>query len=164
LSPPQAGAGSAARPVPRLRFAPACDSAVFPTYWTQRTSGLDTSGLADDACGSKPTKVHQMTERSPIVVLILFCVTFGIYPIYWFIKTREEMVNLGADIPNWILLFVPILNLLWIYKYCQGVEKVTKGEQAAMMTLIFFLILGPIGAFIVQGKFNEIGGGAKSSV
>ena len=99
-----------------------------------------------------------MTKRNPIVVFILAGVTFGIYGLYWLIKTREEMVNLGADIPPWIFALIPVLNLLFIWKYCQGIEKVTNGDASAVTMLILFMI--GIGVFVAQGKFNEVGGGA----
>lgn len=101
-----------------------------------------------------------MIERSPIVVLLLGAFTGGIYSLIWYVKTKDEMVSRGADIPTAWYLIIPILNLLWLWKWGQGVEKVTNGEMSAVVALILLIMLGPIGMFVVQGKFNAVAGGA----
>ncbi len=97
-----------------------------------------------------------MEQRSPAVVFILFCITFGIYPIIWFVKTKDEMNTQGAEIPTAWMMIIPILNLLWIWKYCQGVEKVTRQGMGAAMAFLMLAFLGPIGAFLIQGNFNKV--------
>lgn len=97
-----------------------------------------------------------MTERNPIVVLALFCITFGIYPLIWFFQTSNEMTNMGAELPTPWLMFVPIVNLYFLWKWAEGVEKVTNGEQQAIMTLVVLFVFSPVGAFLVQQKFNAI--------
>ncbi|NBU33013.1 DUF4234 domain-containing protein [bacterium] len=66
-----------------------------------------------------------MKKRSPVAVLLLPFVTFGIYSIYWLVKTKGEMKALGADIPTAWLIIVPLVNFWWYWKYCKGVEQVT---------------------------------------
>jgi len=94
-----------------------------------------------------------MTQRNPIVVFLLAAIT-GIYGLYWLIKTTEEMnAKYNTGIPPWWHLLIPILNLLWLYKYWNGVQKVTG------MSWIIGFLLGPIGMFLAQGKFNSLGAG-----
>ena len=40
-----------------------------------------------------------MTKRSVAMVVILSCVTFGIYALIWYVKTKNEMNARGAAIP-----------------------------------------------------------------
>jgi hypothetical protein len=96
-----------------------------------------------------------MTERNPIVVLLLGCITFGIYPLIWMVSTKDEMVQQGAEIPTAWLLLVPIISLIWTWKWCQGVEHVTRGETSAVVALLMMAFLGPIGMFVIQGAFNK---------
>ena len=97
-----------------------------------------------------------MTKRGPASVLLLTLVTFGIYSIFWYSGTRNEMVARGAKIPGiWFMLF-PILSLIFVWKWCQGVEKVTNGSTSAVAALLLILFLSVIGMAIVQGAFNKI--------
>jgi hypothetical protein len=76
---------------------------------------------------------------------------------YWFYKTAEDMNSkFQAGLPSFFMILIPILNILWLWKWCQAVEKVTKGGTSAVMALVFLLFLGPIGAMLIQNKFNEL--------
>lgn len=96
-----------------------------------------------------------MKKRNPIAVFALPFVTFGIYSIYWFVKTKGEMVELGADIPTAWLLIVPIVNIWWMWKYSQGVEKVTGAKLSGVLAFVLLWLLGNIGQAIVQDSFNN---------
>lgn len=96
-----------------------------------------------------------MKHRNPIAVALLPFVTLGIYGIYWEVKTKGEMVALGADIPTAWLLIVPFVNIWWLWKYSQGVEKVTGGKLSGVLAFILLWLLGSIGAAIVQDSFNN---------
>ena len=97
-----------------------------------------------------------MTKKSPFTVLLLSCITCGIYQIVWMVKAKGEMTARGADIPTSWLMLVPIANMLYTWKWCQGVEHVTKGAQSAVTTLILLFFLGPVAPMMIQGKFNEV--------
>ncbi len=97
-----------------------------------------------------------MTKRSPAAVFFLPIITFGIYSLVWYVKTKDEMVAKGADIPSFFLMFLPIANFIWLWKYCQGVEHVTGGKMSAGSAFGMMLALGVIGMAMIQGKFNEV--------
>ena len=98
-----------------------------------------------------------MKNRSPLAVVLLTIVTFGIYGIYWEVSTKVEMVEKGADIPTAWLIIIPIANLYWAYKYCMGVEKVSNGKMSGVMALVLMLVLGVVGMAIIQDTFNKLG-------
>jgi hypothetical protein len=98
----------------------------------------------------------KMEKRSPIAVFLLPLVTFGIYGLVWFYKTKEEMVSKGAEIPTFILVFIPIISLFWLWKYCLGVEKVTGGETSAAVAFLLLFFLGTIGMALLQSNFNKV--------
>jgi hypothetical protein len=97
-----------------------------------------------------------MKQRSPAAVFFLSLITFGIYAIVWQVKTKGELNRLGADIPTAWLLIVPLANLYWAWKYCTGVEQVTKGQISAVLALILMLLLSIVGLAILQSEFNKL--------
>ena len=96
-----------------------------------------------------------MKQRNPIAVALLPFVTFGIYGLVWQVKTKDEMNQLGADIPTAWLIIVPIVNLYWLWKYSEGVEKVTNGTVSAILAFVLQFLLGSIGEAILQNEFNK---------
>lgn len=97
-----------------------------------------------------------MKKRSPVAVLLLPFVTFGIYSIYWAVSTKIEMNKLGTKIPTAWLLIVPLVNIWWLWKYSEGVEQVTKEKMSGVMAFVLMFLLGCIGQAIVQNDFNKI--------
>lgn len=96
-----------------------------------------------------------MTQRSPIAVFFLPLITLGIYGLVWFVKTKDEMNSAGAEIPTAWLLIVPIANIYWIWKYCEGVGKVTRDDLSPIVALLLLVFLGSIGMAVVQSSLNK---------
>jgi hypothetical protein len=63
--------------------------------------------------------------------------------------------ELGADIPSFILFFIPIVNIFWLYNYTEGWAYVTKKDNVIIYFILFFFI-GIIMPYIVQKDLNEI--------
>ncbi len=97
-----------------------------------------------------------MIKRSPVAVLLLPVITFGIYTIVWYVKTKGEMNAKGATIPTAWLLIVPIAGFFWLWKFGEGVEMVTKGAMTGVVAFLLTLFLGSIGGAIVQNEFNKV--------
>lgn len=97
-----------------------------------------------------------MKQRNPLTVFFLSLITLGIYAIVWQVQTKTELKKLGADIPTAWLIIVPLANLYWIWKYSQGVEKVSNGKISAVLTLILLLLLSIVGVAILQSEFNGL--------
>jgi hypothetical protein len=95
-----------------------------------------------------------MKQRSPIAVFFLTLITFGIYGLVWQVKTKNEMNALGADIPTAWLLIIPFVNYYWLWKYSQGVEKVTNGKLSGVLAFVLLFLVGVIGMAIIQNEFN----------
>ena len=96
-----------------------------------------------------------MNKRSVAAVIILSIITLGIYAIVWFVKTKNEMVEQGADIPTAWLLIVPIASIYWMWKWAGGVEHVTRGKFSQAIGFILVFLLGIIGMAIVQDALNK---------
>jgi len=94
-------------------------------------------------------------KRSILKVYVLGIITLGIYFLYWLVKTKNELNELGAQIPTAWLIIIPIANWYWLYKYAEGFAKVTKKESAILWFLLFFFV-GIIMPAIVQSELNRI--------
>jgi hypothetical protein len=104
-----------------------------------------------------------MKQRNIAAVLFLTLFTFGIYGIVWAVKTKNEMNKLGAQIPTAWLIIIPLVNIWWMWKYSEGVEKVTGGKLSTVMAFVLWFLLGIIGMMIIQYEFNK-GGSAAPAV
>lgn len=96
-----------------------------------------------------------MQKRSVAAVIILTIITLGIYGIVWFVKTKNEMVQNGADIPTAWLIIVPIASIYWMWKWAGGVEHVTRGKFSQAVAFILVFLLGLIGMAIIQDSLNK---------
>lgn len=97
-----------------------------------------------------------MKQRSPVAVILLPFVTFGIYSIYWLVSTKIEMTKLGAKIPTAWLIIVPLANIWWYWKYSEGVDSITNNKISNVIAFILLLLLGFIGQAIIQDSFNNV--------
>jgi hypothetical protein len=96
-----------------------------------------------------------VTKRSVAAVVVLSLFTCGIYLLVWLVKTKREMVRAGADIPTTWLLLVPIANIWQIWKWCGGVEHVTRGRLTQPVAFLIRVFLHVIGVAIIQAELNK---------
>ena len=98
-----------------------------------------------------------MKHRSPVAVLLLPIITFGIYSLVWLVKTKGEMNKLvDPNVPTAWLLVVPIANFVFLWKFGKAVTQVTKGAAGQGTAFALLLLLGPIGQAIVQSWLNKV--------
>jgi hypothetical protein len=108
--------------------------------------------------GQKPYNTSALEVRDPSQVLLFSIISLGFYGIYWLVKTKDEMNELGASIPTGWLLIIPIANFYWLWEYYKAVEYVTRGERSVGELFVFHLL--PIGMFFnmhsIQNILNNI--------
>jgi Domain of unknown function (DUF4234) len=97
-----------------------------------------------------------MKKRSPIAVFLLSVVTFGIYSLYWLVKTKGEMNEKGAKIPTAWLIIIPFVSIWWLWKYSEGVEMVTGQKMSGILSFILLWLLSFVGEAIIQDSFNNV--------
>ena len=97
-----------------------------------------------------------MKNRSVGIVVLLTLITFGIYGIVWFVKTKNEMnKTYGTEIPSAIMMIIPVISIIWMWKWAGGVEKATNGKQSQTMAFVLVFLLSVIGMAIIQSEFNK---------
>ncbi|MDO8240495.1 MAG: DUF4234 domain-containing protein [Candidatus Moranbacteria bacterium] len=95
-------------------------------------------------------------HRNIFLVYIFSFITFGIYALYWMVSTKNEINRLGANIPTAWLLIIPIANLYWAYKYCEGFAKFVKKDDNTILWFILYILIGIIMPAIVQSELNTL--------
>jgi hypothetical protein len=99
-------------------------------------------------------------HRNMLVQVILFMITFGIYGIYWFYVTTDEMKHLvnDPDISPGLLTFltlIPILNLYALYKYSDLFEEISDSHFNRWILFILWIVFCPAVWAIVQLDLNQ---------
>jgi len=94
-------------------------------------------------------------KRNPVAVLLLPIITLGIYGIVWYVRTKNEMNSLGAQIPTAWLIIIPFVNIWWLWQWCKGVELATKGTMNVGLAFVLMILLGCIGSAIIQTNLNK---------
>jgi len=95
-------------------------------------------------------------HRNIFLVYLFSIITFGIYAIYWLVSTKNEINSLGGEVPTGWLIIIPIVNLYWIYKYCEGFAEKVKQDNNTILWFILFILVGFIMPAIVQLQLNKL--------
>ena len=68
----------------------------------------------------------------------------------------ENINSLGAKIPTAWLLIIPIANIYWVYKYCEGFAQHVKKDNNGLVWFIVYLLVGFVMPAIVQSELNKL--------
>ena len=92
-------------------------------------------------------------HRSGAAVFWLPLITFGIYSIVWFAKTRGDMTRNGAKAMSTWWLLVPFAFFWYFWSLSRAIDEVTGAGRGANYALL--LLLGWIGQAFVQARINR---------
>ncbi len=104
----------------------------------------------------KTTNQGIIKKRNIFLIYILSILTLGIYFIYWLVSTKNEINKSEAKIPTAWLLILPIINLYWLYKYCNGFAKLKKSNITISLFLLSIISLGILMPIIIQLGLNKL--------
>ena len=103
-------------------------------------------------------------HRNIFLVYLFSFITFGIYAIYWTVSTKNEFNRLGAHIPTAWLIIIPIANIYWMYKYCEGFAQNVKKDNNTILWFLVDFLVGIVMPAIVQSELNKIADSSTSPV
>jgi hypothetical protein len=95
--------------------------------------------------------VH-LQRRSPAAVFFLPLITFGIYSIVWYAKTRGEVNANGARVITTWWTLCPFGLFWYLWSLAKGINNATGLGIGGNYALL--LLLGGIGQAIVQARMN----------
>lgn len=99
-------------------------------------------------------------NRNMVAQIGLMIITLGLYSIYWFYSTSEELKYLGKDQNAspalWtVLLFIPFGCFYSWFKYTELYEKVSSDKLNMWILFILWIVFCPAVWFIVQTELNK---------
>jgi hypothetical protein len=123
--------------------------------------GTATGGQAASvpAASGGAIRTDHIKHRNMIMQVVLAIVTLGIYTIYWYYVTLEEMQKAngkteGAGI--WTLLsIIPIANLFAQWHYSFEYAEFNGGKYPGIAIFILWIVFAPVVWFLVQTDLNR---------
>jgi len=105
--------------------------------------------------------MNQIKYRDMILQVLLMIITFGLYSIYWFYQTAQELKIVAKDeraFPGlWtILIFIPFGLFYSYYKYSELYAKVSSGKINMWLVYVLWIFFSPAVWFLVQMDLNSI--------
>lgn len=109
------------------------------------------------------------TNRSVVVVIVLTIVTCGLYSLYWYWKTMNEMYNAGgrslgnlSPAIQFVLMFLYVGGVVFAINADDNINAVKqqRGLTAADNKIIYILlaVIFPIALLaLVQNEMNQLG-------
>ena len=98
----------------------------------------------------------KIKKRNIVLIYFLSFITFGIYSIYWLVKTKKELNSLGGKIPTAWLIIIPIANLYFIYKYAEAFSVKIKKDNNAPLWFLVFALFNIVMIALVQSELNKL--------
>jgi cytochrome bd-type quinol oxidase subunit 2 len=94
-----------------------------------------------------------MKQRSPVTVIILTLITFGIYALVWHVQTKDELnAAYGTKVPTAWLILVPFVGAIyWLWKWSEASERATGMSGVTAFLLLFVPV---VGVAVMVSKFN----------
>ena len=97
-----------------------------------------------------------MEKRSLAKMALLMLVTLGIYNLYWFVVTKDEMNKMGAKVPTAWILLIPFVGVYYFYyKYAEAFSKYVNKNNSPIAYFALMCVLPVVSTFIFQNYINE---------
>jgi magnesium-transporting ATPase (P-type) len=102
-------------------------------------------------------------RRNLLLMVLLMLVTLGIYGIYWYYQTSEELIRATGDKSSnpliWtLLLFIPPIHVLSFWFYAQAFGRFSNEKTPTWLIFLLFAFLPFIAWIPVQLELNEAAG------
>jgi len=101
-----------------------------------------------------------LRERNIFGQFIVFFLTLGLYAIYWFYSTLDEMTryqNVRTESVLWtVLTLIPIIHLFGWWKHASTFDKLTDGRYPSLLMWILGVFITPVYWIVVQIELNAM--------
>ncbi|MCR5350611.1 MAG: DUF4234 domain-containing protein [Acholeplasmatales bacterium] len=105
-----------------------------------------------------------MTKRSIVTFILLSLFTCGIYSLYWYYVTTEELNKCETSTPsiqNFIVAFLlgiitcGIYTIYWEYKFYSKFDKLYGTNNAVLYLILSILGFSIVSTALIQNSINE---------
>ncbi|HIF44216.1 MAG TPA: DUF4234 domain-containing protein [Dehalococcoidia bacterium] len=108
-------------------------------------------------------KTDHIKKRNMIMQIFLMVITLGIYAIYWFYSTLNELHiangNDGGALLWTILALIPLLNLFAYWHYSSEFSKFNDGKYPSIVVFVAWVLFSPLVWLLVQIDLNKAADG-----
>ncbi len=112
-------------------------------------------------------RTDHIKTRNLLMQVGLYIITLGIYGVYWYYSTLNELhiANGKAEGAGlWtVLLFVPILNLFALWHFSAEVGSFTGDKYPGFLLFILWIVFAPVVWLLVQLELNKAAKGLVSN-
>lgn len=108
-------------------------------------------------------KTDHIKKRNMIMQIVLMVITLGIYAIYWYYSTLQELhtansKNEGALLWT-ILALIPLINLFAYWHYSSEFATFNSGKYPTIVVFIAWIVFSPLVWLLVQLDLNKAADG-----
>ena len=108
--------------------------------------------------GSAKTTYH-IKHRNMVMQVVLVIMTLGIYALYWFYVTLDELHKANGNSEGsglWtILSLVPIIQYFAYWHYANAYTEFVDEKYPALVISIIWVVFSPAVWFLVQSDLNK---------
>ena len=101
-----------------------------------------------------------MTRRNVLMVPILLVITFGIYGLYWYYTTSDQLIRHNKSDENpfvWLLFaLIPIVNMVAVWKHSQAIQIMSGNKVNGVALFVIWIILPPVAMVWSQSEMNKL--------
>ncbi len=101
-------------------------------------------------------------RRSLIFQIIVFFLTFGLYSLYWYYSTLDEMTKLEGKRTEallWtILIVIPIISFFAMWKHSVAADHAFEKTYPAVLLFVLWIFISPVVWILLQIELNRIAG------
>ena len=101
-------------------------------------------------------------RRSLLFQFIVYILTFGLYSLYWYYSTLDEMTKLKGkrvEALLWtVLMIVPIANFFAIWKHSAAADDAFEKTYPTVLLFVLWIFVSPVVWILLQIELNRIAG------
>ena len=101
-------------------------------------------------------------RRNMLFQFVMYIITFGLYGMYWYYSTLEEMTKFQGEKTEsviWtILMFIPLANLFAMWKHASVSAKFTEGTYHPVLLMMVWIFVSPVVWILMQIELNRVAG------
>ena len=104
----------------------------------------------------------KLKQRSIGMMIVLYLFTFGIYPIYWYIKFQMELKEKTGEgfggLAHFLLTIVTfgIYAIYWQYAAGKRLAKLGATDNSVIYLIFCFVALSWLNPFMMQSQANKL--------
>ena len=107
----------------------------------------------------RPTRTEHIKYRNMVVQVVLAIVTFGIYIIYWYYVTLDELHKANANAEGagmWTFLsIIPFVQVFAYWHHSFEYAAFVDNKYPGIAIFILWIVFNPAVWFLVQSDLNQ---------